>query len=151
MLHFSYYNSPLGILEIVADERDILAINFVKNIKKSKDNTLTKQCVIELKEYFNGQRRVFEVPVKLSGTIWQQKVLLNLSKIPYASIISYGDLAAMTGNAKAARAVGGAVNQNKIPIIIPCHRVLGGSGQLVGYAGGLAKKATLLSLEQSFD
>lgn len=151
MEYRAYLKSIIGNLEIVADDKNILAINFVKNIKKSKDNTLTKQCVIELREYFKGQRQVFDVPIKLSGTIWQQKVLLHLSKIPYAGIISYGDLAAMAGNSQAARAVGGAVNQNKIPIIIPCHRVIGASGQLVGYAGGLAKKAHLLALEQSFD
>jgi len=150
-MYKAYLKSPLGVLEIITNDEYIVAINFVKNIKKDKHNALTKQCVVQLKEYFKGRRKVFDLALKLSATAWQQKVWLNLVKIPYNSVISYSDLAAMTGNDKAARAVGGAVNKNKIPIIIPCHRVVGVKGELVGYAGGLARKKKLLELENSFD
>lgn len=147
----AYLKSPAGILEIISDDKNILAVNFVKKSKQEKNNALTKQCVVQLKEYFAGRRKVFDLPIKLSGTVWQQAVYLALSKIPYGSIVSYADLATMAANNRAARAVGGAVNQNHLTIIIPCHRVLGSSGQLVGYAGGLWRKKHLLELEQAFD
>ena len=150
-MYKDYYKSPLGVLEIIADNENILAINFVKNIKVRKGNALTKQCVVQLKEYFKARRKAFDLPIKISGSDWQVRVLLQLSKIPWGAVISYQDLAAMSGNAKAARAIGRAVNKNKIPIIIPCHRVVGSRGQLVGYAGGLTKKQALLKLENSFD
>jgi len=146
-----YFKSPLGILEIVADNKYILSINFVTKVKQDKSNALTKQCVVQLRKYFKGQIKVFDIPIKLSGTLFQQKVYLALSKIPYANVISYQDLAAMSGNFKAARAIGNTVNKNRIPIIIPCHRVLGSSGKLVGYAGGLWRKKMLLDLEKAFD
>ena len=147
----AYLKSPMGVLEIVADDKNILAVNFVKKSKQDTSNALTKQCVAQLKEYFAGRRKIFDLPIKLSGTVWQQAVYLVLSKVPYASIISYADLATMVANSGAARAVGGAVNKNPLTIIIPCHRVLGSKGQLVGYAGGLWRKKRLLELEQAFD
>ena len=147
----AYLKSPMGVLEIVADDKNILAVNFVKTSKQEKNNALTKQCVVQLKEYFAGRRKIFDLPIKLSGTVWQQAVYLVLSKVPYASIISYADLATMVANSGAARAVGGAVNKNPLTIIIPCHRVLGSKGQLVGYAGGLWRKKRLLELEKAFD
>ncbi len=147
----SYFKSPLGVLEIVADDNYILTINFVKNIKKETNNALSKKCVVQLKEYFSGKRKSFDLPIKILGSPWQTRACLEASKIPYAGVISYQDLAAMSGNIKAARAIGMALNKNKIPIIIPCYRVLGGGGQLVGYAGGLDKKEKLLEMEKSFD
>lgn len=150
MLYFSYYNSPIGILEVVADEQAILAIDFVKIQKPNNNNALTKKCVVELEEYFSGKRKAFSVPYKLSGTIFQNEVYQSLIKIPYASIISYGDLAKMIDRPKAARAIGQAVNKNKIAIIVPCHRVLGSSGELVGYASGIHRKKSLLALEKKY-
>lgn len=151
MIYTSYLKSPIGILEILANEKNILAINFVKKIGKSKNNTLTSKCVVQLKQYFAGKRQKFDLPIKIDGTLWQNRVYLALSKVPYGSIISYQDLAAMAGNPRASRAVGQAVNQNKIAIIIPCHRVLGSQAKLVGYAGGLWRKKELLALEKTFD
>lgn len=151
MKNYAYLKSPIGILEIVSDNQNILAINFVKKTKSNNHNALTKQCVVQLQEYFAGQRQVFDLPVKITGSPWQVRTCFELSKIPYGTIISYQDLAAMGGNVKAARSVGQAVNKNKIPIIIPCHRVVGTRGQLVGYAGGLWRKQVLLELERSFD
>jgi methylated-DNA-[protein]-cysteine S-methyltransferase len=150
MLYFSYYNSPIGILEVVADEQAILVIDFVKIQKPNNNNALTKKCVVELKEYFSGKRKVFSVPYKLSGTIFQNEVYRSLIKIPYGNIISYGDLAKMIARPKAARAIGQAVNKNKIAIIVPCHRVLGSTGKLVGYASGIHRKKSLLALEKKY-
>lgn len=150
MKYFSYYNSPIGILEIVADDKFILAIDFVKIQKSNNNNALTKKCVVELREYFAGKRKIFSVPYKFSGSDFQNKVYELLIKIPYGAIISYGDLAKMLGQPQAARAIGQAVNKNKIAIIVPCHRVLGSAGELVGYASGIWRKKRLLDLEKAF-
>ena len=150
MKYFSYYNSPIGILEIVADDKFILAIDFVKIQKSNNNNALTKKCVVELREYFAGKRKIFSVPYKFSGSDFQNKVYELLVKIPYGAIISYGDLAKMLGQPQAARAIGQAVNKNKIAIIVPCHRVLGSAGELVGYASGIWRKKRLLDLEKAF-
>ncbi|RJQ34179.1 methylated-DNA--[protein]-cysteine S-methyltransferase [Candidatus Parcubacteria bacterium] len=146
-MYKSYLKSPLGILEVIAEEKNILEINFVGQIKRQNNNALSKRCVVELKEYFVGQRKIFSVPIKLSGTPWQQKVWLALSRVQYGVTISYADLALMVAGVKAARAVGGAVNKNPLPIIIPCHRVVGSKGDLVGYNGGLWRKKWLLEHE----
>ncbi|MBT6691604.1 methylated-DNA--[protein]-cysteine S-methyltransferase [Candidatus Parcubacteria bacterium] len=147
-MHKAYYKSPIGILEIVANNKGITAISFVKiKSNNSKSNALITRCIVQLKEYFSGQRKTFDVPIVIEGTEWQVRVWTELTKIPFGSIIAYQDLAAMSGNKQAARAVGNAVNKNKIPIIIPCHRVLGSSGKLVGYEGGLWRKKYLLEQE----
>lgn len=147
MKYKSYIKSPVGVLEIIADSDYILAINYVSKLKRSNDNALTKKCVVQLNQYFSGKRRVFDLPWQIDGTDWQKKVWQKLFKIPFGSIVSYGQLAKMLGNPKGARAVGNAVNKNKIPIIIPCHRVLGSDTKLVGYAGGLWRKKNLLKIE----
>lgn len=151
MLYTEHLKSPLGFLKVQADGKYILSISFVSVSGTNKGNALSKKCVVQLKEYFAGQRKIFDLPVKLSGTPWQNLVWQKLAQIPYGHIISYKDLAIMVGNNNAARAIGGAVNKNKLPIIIPCHRVLGSSGVLTGYAGGINKKQYLLKLEKSFD
>lgn len=150
MLYHKYFKSPLGILQIVADEKSILAINFVGQARRQNNNALLTKCVVELNEYFSAKRKKFSVPLALTGTPWQQKVWLALSQIPYGATISYSDLALMSSGSKGARAVGGAVNKNPIPIIIPCHRVLGSDAKLVGYEGGLWRKKWLLEHENSF-
>ncbi len=101
----------------------------------------------QLREYFSGERKVFNVPLDLEGTEFQKKVWNELQKIPYGKTISYKTLSEKLGNVKAIRAVGKANGQNLVPIIIPCHRVIGANGSLIGYAGGLAIKEKLLHLE----
>jgi len=101
----------------------------------------------QLKEYFAGTRKEFNIPLDIEGTDFQQKVWNELQKIPYGKTISYKSLSEKLGDVKAIRAVGKANGQNPIPIIIPCHRVIGANGTLVGYAGGLAIKEKLLHLE----
>lgn len=159
MEYRDFLKTPVGFLEIVADEKNILAINFTKQARldlakrarRKNSNALTQKCVVELKEYFLGKKKKFALPIKFSGTDFQKKVWSALRQIPYGSIISYGDLATMIGQPKAARAIGSAVNKNPIPIIVPCHRVVGSDGKLVGYEGGLWRKKWFLQHENSFD
>jgi methylated-DNA-[protein]-cysteine S-methyltransferase len=102
----------------------------------------------ELDEYFNGKRRAFDIDVDLSGlTPFQTKILVATAKIPFGAVSTYQSVARRAGNEKASRAAGGALNQNPIPIVVPCHRVVGSNGSLVGYAGGLDVKRRLLALE----
>lgn len=151
MLYTEYFKSPIGFLKINANEDYVLSISFVSTSGTNKGNAVSKSCVVQLKEYFAGKRKTFDLPVKLTGTTWQNLVWQKLSQIPYGNIISYKDLAIMAGNDKAARAIGGAVNKNNFSIIFPCHRVLGSGGKLGGYASGSSKKEYLLKLEKSFD
>jgi methylated-DNA-[protein]-cysteine S-methyltransferase len=113
-----------------------------------KETSLIKETAKQLDEYFNKKRKVFDLPIILHGTEFQVNVWKALQKIPYGETRSYGEIAAKTGNPKASRAVGMANNRNPIPIIIPCHRVIGSNGSLTGYAGGLELKQQLLELEK---
>ena len=141
------YNTTLGKIYISADEKNILEISFNKPNYHEKETALIKKAFSELEEYFNGQRKTFDLPLKLEGTKFQKKVWQELIKIPYGKTISYKELAKAVGNEKACRAVGMANNKNKIMIVIPCHRVIGSNGNLTGYAGGLNIKKQLLDLE----
>ena len=111
------------------------------------ESALIKKAGEQLREYFAGIRREFDVPLVFKGTEFQKKVWLSLILIPYGETKTYGEIAAGIGNAKAARAVGMANNRNPISIICPCHRVIGSDGSLVGYGGGLKTKQFLLDLE----
>ena len=136
-----YYQSPIGWLEIIAIDKNIIAINFVKQKKAAvRVNSLLKKCCQQLTEYFQGRRQKFNINFQIQGTNFQQKVWQNLLRVPYSSIMAYQDLATAIGQFKAGRAVGQAVNKNKLPIIIPSHQVIGSNGQLIGYAGGLWRK-----------
>lgn len=111
-------------------------------------NSLTELVYGQVMEYLNGKRKTFDLPYVLRGTAFQQKVWQALLDIPYGETRTYGELAASIGNPKAARAVGAANNKNPITIVVPCHRVIGANGKLVGYAGGLHMKEALLQLEK---
>ncbi len=106
-----------------------------------------REVVTQLSEYFSGSRRQFDLPLDLHGTVFQLAVWRKLLKIPYGKTVSYGELALEIGKPKAAHAVGAAVGANPIPIIIPCHRVIGKKGDLVGFGGGIELKRRLLVLE----
>jgi methylated-DNA-[protein]-cysteine S-methyltransferase len=106
-----------------------------------------QQAAAQLTEYFAGQRTEFNLPLAASGTEFQKRVWAELEKIPYGQTISYGELAKRIGNPKASRAVGLANGKNPLSIVVPCHRVIGASGKLTGYGGGLARKEALLLLE----
>jgi methylated-DNA-[protein]-cysteine S-methyltransferase len=104
----------------------------------------------QLDDYFEGRRRSFELEVDLTGVpAFQQEVLRELALVPYAETATYGGLAKRVGRPRAARAVGGALNRNPVPIVLPCHRIVGASGSLVGYGGGLERKRALLDLEDA--
>ena len=153
---FSYiYNTIIGNIAIFCENDFIVSIKFIdKNFNSSniefKETKLIKDTYKQLSEYFLGKRKFFIVPLKQNGTDFQNKVWNALKKIPYGETRSYKDIAIEIGNPKACRAVGMANNKNKIPIIIPCHRVIGINNKLVGYAGGLHIKMKLLELEKEY-
>lgn len=138
-----------GILEIIEEENGISSINFVEKIENSFETEEVKRCIQQLKEYFLGKRREFDIKLDIRiGTEFQQKAWKVLMEIPYGETRSYQEQAITIGNPKAVRAIGGANNKNPISIIIPCHRVIGKNNKLVGYGGGLLKKEFLLNLEK---
>lgn len=141
--------TPIGVLLIRADDNSIVEINFSDQEIISSSNQVLEQACSELNEYFEGKRSSFTVPIKVEGTQFQVNCWEELMKIPYAETISYKDQAIKIKNKNYCRAVAGANNKNKIPIIIPCHRVIGNDGSLVGYAGGLNVKEYLINLEKN--
>jgi len=151
-LRYSIIASPVGPLTLVTSEAGLRALYF--GIRRPADGVETEdhpalqQAARQLGEYFAGERTVFEVPLDAVGTPFQHAVWHLLREIPYGTTTSYGVLAEKLGNPNKARAVGLANGQNPIAIIVPCHRVIGASGALTGFAGGLAAKAFLLRLEQ---
>ena len=146
-----YYNTKIGRLGIREDEIGITNIYFREiNTKEDvvlEESYLIKKAYIQIEEYIDGKRTKFELPLNLKGTEFQKNVWRELIKIPYGETRSYKDIAIAVGNEKASRAVGMANNKNPIPIVIPCHRVVGSNKKLVGYAGGLDLKEKLLNLE----
>ena len=112
---------------------------------------MIKEASRQLNEYFNGERKVFDLPLDLTGTSFQTKVWQELLKIPYGETKSYKDVAIAINNPKACRAVGMANNKNRIMVVVPCHRIIGSNKKLVGYVGGLKLKEQLLNLEKNFN
>lgn len=147
MLFFDIFDTPVGFLTVIADENNLLEIKFTQSNCNINPNRITELAKTELYEYFVGTRKEFTVPFNLIGTEFQKKVWNELLKIPYGSVCTYGDIAARIGNKNAARAVGGANNKNKIPIIIPCHRVVS-SVDTGGFAAGVGIKEILLNIEK---
>ncbi len=147
----TYYDSKVGILEIEGTEKAITKVNFSDKKKIKSDSNLPpilKKCLKQLDEYFKGKRQNFSLELELEGTDFQKKVWEQLQRIPYGETASYKDVAVAIGNEKAVRAVGGANGMNNIAIIIPCHRVIGADGNLVGFGGGLWRKVWLLNNEK---
>lgn len=140
--------SPVGPLTLSASESALLSINF-GDTRTSGDasNPILEQTARELSEYFAGGRKIFDIPLSPAGTDFQKKVWAALETIPYGETATYGGIAARIGKPGAAIAVGQANSRNPIPILIPCHRVIGANGKLVGYTGGMHIKETLLSIE----
>jgi methylated-DNA-[protein]-cysteine S-methyltransferase len=146
--------SPIGPLLVAGDEAGLRFLLFTEGRDRAgpqsdwePDTGLLKEPVRQLSSYFAGKLHEFDVPVAPQGTTFQQAVWSELQRIPYGRTISYGELARRLGNPKAVRAVGLANGSNPISIIIPCHRVIGTNGSLVGYGGGLPIKQALLALE----
>jgi methylated-DNA-[protein]-cysteine S-methyltransferase len=144
----AYYTSPVGELLIESEEGKITTVNFLKDSKQEESyRPIIEQCILELDEYFYKGRKFFNVELNPQGTEFQRRVWSELATIPYGKTISYEALAVKLGNIKAIRAVGLANGQNPIAIIIPCHRVIGKGGSLVGYGGGVENKEWLLNHE----
>jgi len=144
------YRSAIGPFEIVGNDRGILTITFNKEPLKTyrKLPACMTECLRQLDEYFKGRRRKFKLPLLLEGTDFQKAVWRQLKKIPFGQTASYGDVARAIGRPGAFRAVGNANNKNPIPLIIPCHRVIGSDGKLVGFGGGIWRKQWLLDHEK---
>ena len=146
------YRTAIGPFEITGNQKGILTITFNKEPLKTdrKLPACMKECMRQLTEYFKGRRQKFSIPLILEGTDFQKAVWRQLQKIPFGETASYGDVARAIGNPKAFRAVGNANNKNPSPVIIPCHRVIGSDGKLVGFGGGIWRKEWLLDHEKSF-
>jgi methylated-DNA-[protein]-cysteine S-methyltransferase len=152
--HYCYYHSPIGKLLLVGNDGILEALHFPnaseqKHLTEGRqyDETSFKEALRQLSEYFAGNRQEFELKIAPEGTAFQKRVWLELRKIPFGRTVSYGEIAVRVGNTKACRAVGMANSKNPIPIIVPCHRVIGKDGSLTGFGGGLDVKKQLLKLE----
>jgi methylated-DNA-[protein]-cysteine S-methyltransferase len=153
---YTTMESPVGPLLLVGDTQRLRSVSFEKSKRAERvrpewkeDKAPFAEVIRQLRAYFGGELQEFGVPLALEGTQFQLRVWRSLQTIPYGETISYGQLAQRIGNPKAVRAVGLANGCNPIPIIIPCHRVIGSDGSLTGFGGGLANKKKLLALESS--
>ncbi|MCX7545361.1 methylated-DNA--[protein]-cysteine S-methyltransferase [Marinicella gelatinilytica] len=144
--------APFGNLYLYADDSHLTGIAFREinslNAKRDGNHPILQKTVQQLSEYFSGQRQRFDLPIKFKGTDFQQQVWQQLKKIDYGHTETYGQVADAIKNPKAVRAVGNANNKNPIVIVVPCHRVIGANGNMVGYGGGLPVKEWLLKHEQ---
>ena len=144
-----YFDSPLGTIKVKGDVAGVQEVLFVESALEI-DNTVPSclvPCVEQLQQYFAGKRYAFDFKMNPQGTDFQKMIWVLLRDLPFGSTISYLKLSRLYGNTKAVRAVAAAVGKNPILVAIPCHRVIGSDGTLVGYAGGIDKKETLLEIE----
>jgi methylated-DNA-[protein]-cysteine S-methyltransferase len=154
-MNYLEMKSPIGLLTLVGTEVALLAVLFKEQdvgslypeAVSTNKNKVLNETEKQLLEYFKGKREEFELPIEFRGTEFQKKVWQALQKIPYGVTWSYGELAKKIRSPSASRAVGAANGRNSIPIIVPCHRVIGANGNLTGFAGGLKAKEILLKLE----
>jgi methylated-DNA-[protein]-cysteine S-methyltransferase len=151
-LHYTYYESPIGLLKIGGTEQFIGELTFVDNQDQLTYGVpgvteVMHECTEQLIEYFHGSRQKFDVPVNQEGTEFQIRVWKELMEIPYGKTISYMDMAKRLGDPKVIRAAAAANGKNPITIIVPCHRVIGSDRSLVGYSGGMWRKKWLLQHE----
>jgi len=156
MITYQHHSTPIGTIRLRASDQALIAIDHINQQEVSDPNWLTNkkhpillQAIAELDEYFKGQRTTFNTPLNPMGTAFQQRVWEALLTIPYGKTASYSDIAQHISKPKAVRAVGAANGRNPLSIFIPCHRVIGKSGRLVGYAGGMETKKILLTLERN--
>lgn len=153
-MHYRYLDTPIGDLLLAGEDGALCVVSFPEGSRRRdpepdwiyNDHTLAEACA-QLEGYFAGERKAFDLPLRPSGTPFQLSVLDELRKIPYGTTVSYSDIARRIGRPRAVRAVGAANGRNPIPIIIPCHRVIGARGDLTGFGGGLPTKEALLRLE----
>src|SRR6185295_1897261 len=151
-IYFANFRSPIGNMEIIASKHAIHALHFTepKNAPSSQLPAIVADCIRQLEEYFEGKRKIFSVNIEQKGTDFQKLVWKKLEEIPYGKTVSYLDIAKKAGDEKSVRAVGNANGKNNIPVIIPCHRVIGTNDSLIGYSGGLWRKQWLLDHEKKY-
>ncbi|MGJ1196909.1 methylated-DNA--[protein]-cysteine S-methyltransferase [Sphingobacterium spiritivorum] len=151
--------SVLGIIRLVATDAGLAAILWegedytrtkLSAPQRNDQNPILLKTEQQLTEYFAKARTTFDIPLDFSGTAFQKKVWTALLNVPFGKTITYGGLAKILGDIKAVRAVGGALNKNPVAIIVPCHRIVGATGKMVGFAGGIANKTILLNLENKY-
>ncbi len=145
----TYYKSPIGAIEILGTKEGIVSVNFVEGRVRSdaKIPRVITACRKQIDEYFRGKRKKFSLNLLLHGTDFQKSVWQRLLKVPHGKTASYGAIAKFIRSPNAFRAVGNANNKNPIAIVVPCHRIVGSNGNLVGYGGGLWRKLWLLEHE----
>lgn len=153
LLRFDY-PSPIGKLALIADEKALRGLYFEESRHGGPpedavpgSNAVIKKTCKQLDEYFAGKRDTFDLPLAPDGTAFQKQVWIALTKIPFGETRSYGEIAKSIGSPSASRAVGAANGRNPIPVIVPCHRVIGANGSLTGFGGGMKRKQYLLALE----
>lgn len=149
VLDIHYFDSPLGTIKVRGDVAGVQEVLFEESTLEMENNVpiCLVPCVEQLQQYFAGDRLVFDFKMNPQGTDFQKAVWVLLKELPFGSTISYLKLSRQYGNTKAVRAVAAAIGKNPILVAIPCHRVIGSDGTLVGYSGGLDKKESLLELE----
>lgn len=151
--HYAILPTPLGKLRLLSDGQALRAIEFEgryshADVVQSHDaDPILQRAAQQLGEYFSTARTTFDLPLDAGGTLFQNEVWQALREIPYGEVRSYSDIARRIGREKAVRAVGAANGRNPLPIVVPCHRVIGSNGSLTGFAGGLDAKTLLLNLE----
>ena len=153
-MYYCYFETPIGELLLAGDDDGLAMIGFPQGSMRRdpesdwiyNEKPLASACQ-QLGEYFSGKRKSFDLPLQFDGTEFQVSVLKALQDIPYGETVSYGEIARRIGKPKAVRAVGAANGRNPLPIVLPCHRVIGSSGDLTGFGGGLDTKEALLRLE----
>ena len=155
---YAEMNSPLGVLLLESDGEALTRIRLPEEefendptIERERKPTLFKEAAAQLSAYFRGERSAFDLPLAPAGTPFQQEVWNELRKIPHGETVSYAQLAERVGRPGSYRAVGAANGRNPLPIVIPCHRVIGSNGKLTGYAGGVDAKQKLLELEGALE
>lgn len=155
-MYYCAINSPVGKLLLAGRCDALQLVSFQGGAHPTPidpdwkyDESPFRDAIDQLKAYFTGKLKTFTLKLKLEGTAFQQRVWQQLRSIPYGQTVSYGQIAQAVGNPKASRAVGAANGKNPISIVVPCHRVIGSGGKLVGFGGGLSIKETLLSLERN--
>lgn len=155
-ISYTYIDSPVGRIMLAGNSQGLLEISFMAGRDRRSpdprwhlDDSQFTEVIAQLREYFDGRLREFDLPLQPEGTSFQLQVWKALREIPYGETISYAELARRIGKPKAVRAVGAANGKNPLSIVIPCHRVIGSDGSLTGYGGGMENKKYLLALEGS--
>lgn len=151
-MNYTLLNTPIGTLRLCSNGTHLTAIEFPGQHgdaggTQQRSDAVLSRCAKQLTEYFAGTRSTFDLPLDAGGTDFQRSVWAALADIPYGELRSYRDIATGIGKPKAVRAVGAANGRNPLPIVVPCHRVIGSDGSLTGFAGGLSMKTKLLTLE----